>query len=171
MHAARVRACRLVSANEFFPRRRWPRPRSCGALDFFHQRGTDNSGIGESAENGDMSRQARFRIRSRAEVSLRVRARRTSAGKSSGRFSCAPVTPVRETRYRNPLLASAIRANRSSVVVGAARKTVSRLFARIAARYSAASSGVRSVISAPSAPAAAARCANCATPICRTGLK
>src|SRR5262249_20328106 len=48
--------------------------------------------------------------------------RRSSAGKSSGSVSFVPVTPVREIRYRKPLVAAAILARRSSGEVGAARK-------------------------------------------------
>ena len=74
-------------------------------------------------------------------------------GKILWNESRAPVTPVREIKYRNPLENSAIIASRSSVDVGAARKIVSSPRACIAARYSTASSGVRSVASTPSAPA------------------
>src|SRR5579871_3562513 len=69
------------------------------------------------------------------------RTRRISAGRSSGMESFAPVTPVREMRYRNPEVASEILSMRSSVEVGAARKTVSRLCAARIFRYSADSSG------------------------------
>src|SRR5882724_3459438 len=55
-----------------------------------------------------------------------LRARRSSAGRSSGRASLAPVTPVREIRYRNPEEHAAIFSRRSAVEVGAPRKTVSR---------------------------------------------
>src|SRR5437762_3289490 len=54
------------------------------------------------------------------------RARRKSAGRSSGKASFAPVTPVREIRYRKPEEQAAIFASRSSVEVGAPRKIVSR---------------------------------------------
>src|SRR5438105_10811984 len=54
------------------------------------------------------------------------RARRSRAGRSSGRASFAPVTPVREIRYRNPEEHAAIFSSRSAVEVGAPRKTVSR---------------------------------------------
>src|ERR1700730_4235805 len=57
---------------------------------------------------------------------VKFRARRNNAGKSSGKVSFAPVTPVRETRYRKPLEHSAMLASRSSVEVGAQRKIVSR---------------------------------------------
>src|SRR5580700_9852524 len=102
---------------------------------------------------------------------VRCRTRRTNAGKSSGRASRVPVTPVREIKYRNPEDAAAIFANRASVEVGAARKIVSRLCARRIARYSPASSGVRSVTNTPSAPAFAASAANFSNPICKIGLK
>src|SRR5713226_5809372 len=55
-----------------------------------------------------------------------ARARRMSAGRSSGSASLAPVTPVREMRYRKPEETAAILARRSSVEVGAPRKMVSR---------------------------------------------
>src|SRR5882672_11058658 len=55
-----------------------------------------------------------------------LRARRKREGRSSGRASLAPVTPVREMRYRKPDEQAAIFARRSSVDVGAPRKIVSR---------------------------------------------
>src|SRR5215831_6809416 len=55
-----------------------------------------------------------------------ARARRSSAGRSSGSASFAPVTPVREMRYRKPEEHAAIFASRSSVDVGAPRKIVSK---------------------------------------------
>src|SRR6266853_2557927 len=103
--------------------------------------------------------------------SVTRRTRRASAGNSSASCSFAPVTPVREIKYRNPLDDFAISARRSSVDVGAARKIVSRPREYIATRYSSPSSGVRSVISTPSAPAAFAASPNFSSPICRTGLK
>src|ERR1700686_347176 len=42
--------------------------------------------------------------------SVKRRTRRASAGNSSASWSFAPVTPVREIRYRKPLVAFAIRA-------------------------------------------------------------
>src|SRR5713226_6492041 len=100
-----------------------------------------------------------------------ARARRTNCGRSSGRVSLAPVTPVLEMRYKKPLEDSAICFRRASVEVGAARKMVSRPRWRSAWRYSPASSGARSVTSVPSAPAAAAASAKRSSPICSTGLK
>src|ERR1700686_107574 len=55
-----------------------------------------------------------------------ARARRMSAGRSSGSASLAPVTPVPEMRYRKPKDTAAIVARRSSVDVGAPRKILSR---------------------------------------------
>src|SRR3989454_451571 len=100
-----------------------------------------------------------------------ARARRTSAGKSSGNVSLAPVTPVREMRYRNPVEDSAMRFRRASVEVGAPRNIVSRPRAATVCGYPPASSGVRSVMTTPSPPAVAAVSANRSMPICRTGLK
>src|SRR5690242_7346857 len=53
---------------------------------------------------------------------VNLRTRRRLAGNSSGSESFAPVTPVREITYKNPVDTSAMRRKRSSVDVGAARK-------------------------------------------------
>src|SRR5579863_582556 len=82
----------------------------------------------------------------------------------------SPVTPVRETRYTNPVEYSATSFRRSGVLVGAARKTVSRPASRITFTYGAASSTLRSVSRQPSMPAALASRASFSRPYRSAGF-
>src|SRR5581483_3011263 len=61
-----------------------------------------------------------------------ARTARTSGITLADNDSRSPVTPVRETRYTNPVEYSASRRSRRSVLVGAAKNTVSRPCPRIA---------------------------------------
>ena len=103
--------------------------------------------------------------------SVYLRRRPTSCGASSGICCRAPVTPVRETAYTNPVDAWAICLSRASVLVGAARKTVANARFCISDKYSRDSSTGKSVINAPSTQASWAAALNLAIPIRRIGFR
>src|SRR5580765_525066 len=80
----------------------------------------------------------------------------------------APVTPIVEAAYTKPRQLLVTHASRSSVELGATRKTRSRPVRSLAAIQSPASSGTRSGVIRPAPPAAANRSAKVSTPIRRT---
>ena len=91
-------------------------------FNFRHQRRAHHRGVGKTAQHRNVARQRNPEAHGDGKLRETARARRNSAGKSSGSESFAPVTPVREIRYRNPVEHAAIFASRSSVEVGAAKK-------------------------------------------------
>src|ERR1041384_4501738 len=90
---------------------------------------------------------------------------------ASDKLCLTPVTPVRETAYTKPVLASAINFRRSSVLVGATRKIKSMSADFNALRNSSASSGTRSVARTPSTPASFSSSPSRSRPIDRSGFK
>ena len=71
-------------------------------FNFGNQSRTDNSSIRESARARKHGQASEIPNPTAIGSDVKLRARRRRAGKSSGSASFAPVTPVREIRYRNP---------------------------------------------------------------------